>query len=77
MVACLAIASCVYYALELAYVMLERERRGIRLAERVEQLETQLKELMIVEPIEPGVDTRSNLHGDAGAGKSSSWWKFW
>lgn len=79
MVACLAIASCVYYALELAYVVLEREKRGIELAKRVEVLEGTLEKLMVVKPQESNdVVETGKVEGDDGQrSRTQSWWKIW
>ncbi|GAA6029171.1 hypothetical protein JCM8097_001635 [Rhodosporidiobolus ruineniae] len=68
MLHCLALGSIVYYALELAWMWLKREKEGEELKERVERLEKELEEER----------TRGGKVGKgAAAGGGTSWWKLW
>ncbi|GAA5991747.1 hypothetical protein JCM10908_001120 [Rhodotorula pacifica] len=72
MLHCLALGSIVYYALELAYIYLAREKEGESLRARVEQLEGELA-------LERAGGTKGEGTGGAaadGAGRKS-WWKLW
>ncbi|BGP42241.1 hypothetical protein JCM10449v2_006246 [Rhodotorula kratochvilovae] len=67
MLHCLALGSIVYYALELAYMMLAREKEGLDLREKVARLEGELEAARRGEGSEQEVRE----------GKGRSWWKLW
>ncbi|GAA5843062.1 hypothetical protein JCM9279_001847 [Rhodotorula babjevae] len=67
MLHCLALGSIVYYALELAYMVLAREKQGDELRAKVERLEGQL------------ADARAgkvDVQGETRAAQRS-WWQLW
>jgi hypothetical protein len=68
MLHCLALGSIVYYALELTWMWLKREKEGEELKKRVEELERELQ----VER------TRGTKKGRTAATEGEgSWWKVW
>jgi len=67
MLHCLALGSIVYYALELTWMTLAREKQGEELRARVEQLEGQLAEARAGK-----VDAQ-----EVGQAARRSWWKLW
>ncbi|GAA5954796.1 hypothetical protein JCM8115_005533 [Rhodotorula mucilaginosa] len=70
MLHCLALGSIVYYALELGYIYLAREKDGETLRARVEQLEGELEMARA-----GGADgTAAGLEGER---SRKSWWKLW
>ncbi|KWU45869.1 hypothetical protein RHOSPDRAFT_32342 [Rhodotorula sp. JG-1b] len=70
MLHCLALGSIVYYALELAYIYLAREKEGETLRARVEQLEGELAVARA-----GGADgTATELEGER---SRKSLWKLW
>ncbi|POY72338.1 hypothetical protein BMF94_4640 [Rhodotorula taiwanensis] len=74
MLHCLALGSIVYYALELGYVWLAREKEGEELRLRVAQLESELA----VARTSPLGDAGTAGGGAlAGSGEKRSWWKLW
>lgn len=72
MIACLAIGSCVYYALELTHSVLDREVVVRELEEKVMGLEAEVERLRV-----------SGVGSKVGAGEGElleagkSWWKVW
>lgn len=72
MLHCLALGSIVYYALELAYIYLAREKEGETLRARVEQLEHELA-------LERagGASRDSATASQGGQPGHKGWWKFW
>ncbi|GAA6056525.1 hypothetical protein JCM3770_006860 [Rhodotorula araucariae] len=67
MLHCLALGSIVYYALELAYMVLAREKEGLDLRDQVARLEGEL------EVARRGAVGAREEHG----AKGKSWWKLW
>jgi len=67
MLHCLALGSIVYYALELAYMVLSREKQGDELRAKVERLEGQLAEARAGK-----VDVPERARA-----APRSWWKLW
>lgn len=81
MIACLAISSCVYYALELTHMVLDRERVGEELRAEVERLEAEVERLKLAVTTTSGTGRRDDgslLHDDVSARATQrSWWKIW
>ncbi|GAA5864890.1 hypothetical protein JCM5353_003324 [Sporobolomyces roseus] len=75
MLHCLALGSIVYYALELAYMTLSREKQVEELGDKVRRLEEAL-EIARQEPVEGVLRSVKRTEGDGG-GKGKSWWKVW
>ncbi|GAA5869180.1 hypothetical protein JCM3774_003973 [Rhodotorula dairenensis] len=71
MLHCLALGSIVYYALELGYLYLAREKEGETLSARVDQLEA---ELALERAGGPGRDPLAPEGEQQG---HKSWWKLW
>lgn len=71
MLHCLALGSIVYYALELGYIYLAREKEGDELRGRVEQLETELA----LARAHPGA--ADSLEEAGGELKQKKWWSLW
>ncbi|GAA5823200.1 hypothetical protein JCM11251_007521 [Rhodosporidiobolus azoricus] len=69
MLHCLALGSIVYYALELGWMWLKREKEGGELRDEVERLE---RELERVRRTGAGVEK-----GEEGEKEERSWWKLW
>ncbi|BGP18596.1 hypothetical protein JCM10213_004229 [Rhodosporidiobolus nylandii] len=70
MLHCLALGSIVYYAMELAWMWLSREKEGVKLKERVEELEAELevaRRSTAPEVAAPQGEDR----------KEGRWWKVW
>ncbi|GAA5922086.1 hypothetical protein JCM3775_003486 [Rhodotorula graminis] len=67
MLHCLALGSIVYYALELTYMVLSREKQGDELRAKVERLEAQLAEARV---------GKVEAQGGTPAPRRS-WWKLW
>lgn len=66
MLHCLALGSIVYYALELTYMYLLREKQGDDLRAKVAALEDELAAV------------RAGPHDAQGGAKATrSWWKLW
>lgn len=68
MLHCLALGSIVYYALEVGYMYLSREKQAEDLGKRVEELERELA----VARAGPAL-----TGSDGGKSSGKSWWKFW
>jgi len=75
MLHCLALGSIVYYALELVYMTLSREKQVEVLGDKVRRLEEAL-EIARVEPVE-GVSRNTKGNEGDREGKGKSWWKVW
>jgi len=75
MLHCLAIGSIVYYALELVYMTLSREKQVEVLGDKVRRLEEAL-EIARVEPVEGVSRSTKGIEGD-GKGRGKSWFKVW
>lgn len=69
MLHCLALGSIVYYALELGWMWLKREKEGEELTRKVAELERELA-LERTRGISKGKSTAED-------GKGGSWWKIW
>ncbi|GAA5891297.1 hypothetical protein JCM8208_002576 [Rhodotorula glutinis] len=67
MLHCLALGSIVYYALELAYMVLSREKQGDELRAKVERLEQQLAQARAGKLDVPGATQAAQR----------SWWQLW
>ncbi|GAA6003969.1 hypothetical protein JCM10207_006491 [Rhodosporidiobolus poonsookiae] len=67
MLHCLALGSIVYYALELVWMYLKREKEREELRKRVEELEGELETLR----------SGGKGVGKDGAAQGKSWWKLW
>ncbi|GAA5876913.1 hypothetical protein JCM8547_006309 [Rhodosporidiobolus lusitaniae] len=63
----LALSSIVYYALELSWMWLKRDKEGVELREKVEKLEKELEDER----------KRGTTGGKAAGGKGGNWWKLW
>ncbi|GAA5975000.1 hypothetical protein JCM11641_006797 [Rhodosporidiobolus odoratus] len=68
MLHCLALGSIVYYAMELGWMWLKREKEGVELSERVKVLEEELER----ERRRGAVGTKAEAASSGG-----SWWKLW
>ncbi|GAA5906380.1 hypothetical protein JCM5296_003184 [Sporobolomyces johnsonii] len=70
---CLALGSIVYYALELTYMWLRREKEAEELGAKVAELERELEEAR--KGRGPSGVSEGEGEGETAAGRS--WWKLW